>query len=226
MPGHPNIVTVRDFFATEGEDKYVLVTEDVPGQALKLHIEKHPLALTIDQKLRIAKDLLQALKHLEESSVVHRNITPSNILVGTDGRSRLSGFDYARSGTDRSRTIAGEIVDDLEPAYLPPELHGEPGAASAASDMFSVGLVLYELFTGVKPFATFDEMFSLEAKFPMKPSEQAPDILPLFDSFIQKLCTFDPADRPSATDILNQYLEILASSEVEASEAASSSEKK
>jgi serine/threonine protein kinase len=61
MPGHPGIVGVRDFFGTEHEDRYVLVTEDVPGQALRLHIDKPNLALTLDQKLRVAGDLLNAL---------------------------------------------------------------------------------------------------------------------------------------------------------------------
>ena len=118
MSGHPGIVAVREFFASEGEDKYFLVTEDVPGQALRLHIEKPALALTLDQKLSIAGDLLHALSHLAANKVVHRNISPSNILVGTDGRVRVTGFDFARPGTDHSRTIAQEIVDDLEPKYL------------------------------------------------------------------------------------------------------------
>ena len=103
-----------------------LVTEDVPGQALRVHIEKPTLALTFDQKTTIAGDLLNALVHLQANKVVHRNISPANILVGTDGRMRLTGFDFARAGADRSRTIAQEIVDDLEPAYMAPEVHGEP----------------------------------------------------------------------------------------------------
>lgn len=61
MPGHPGIVAVREFFASESEDKYFLVTEDVPGQALRLHIEKPTLALTLDQKINIANDLLHGL---------------------------------------------------------------------------------------------------------------------------------------------------------------------
>ena len=76
--------------------------------------------------------------------MVHRNLTPSTLLLGTDGHLRIIGFDFARAGTDRSRTIAQEIVDDLEPMYQAPETFREPANASPASDMFSVGLVLYE----------------------------------------------------------------------------------
>jgi serine/threonine protein kinase len=197
LPGHPGIVGVRDFLETEGGDQYVLVTEDVPGQALRVYLEKPALALTFDQKTRIAIDLLHALGHLLEHDVVHRNLTPGNILVGTDGRMRLAGFDFARAGTDRSRTIAQEIVDDLEPAYMAPELHGDPGAASPASDLFSAGLLLYELFAGEKPFATFAEMFNEAAIFPVMPSAHRPDLPRGFDAWIQRLCTFDPDDRPT-----------------------------
>jgi serine/threonine protein kinase len=208
MPGHPSVVGVRDFFATEGEDRYILVTEDVPGQALRVHIEKPALALTFDQKTRIAADLFNALNHLQSNKVVHRNISPSNILVGTDGRMRLTGFDFARGGADRSRTIAQEIIDDLEPAYMAPEVHGEPSAASPSSDIFSVGLVLYELFTGEKPFATFTEMFDQTGVFAVKPSEHRPDLPNGFDEWLQKLCTFDPDERPTAATTLTE-LQIL-----------------
>ncbi len=209
MPGHPSIVGIREFFTSEGEDKYFLVTEDVPGQALRVHIEKPMMALTLDQKITIAGDLLNALGHLQKHNVVHRNISPSNILVGTDGRVRLAGFDYARPGTDNSRTIAQEIVDDLEPKYMAPEIHGEPGAATPASDMFSVGLVLYELFTGERPFKTHAELFQQKAIFAQKPSALRPELAKGFDAWLQKLCTFEPGDRPTPAWALTELKVLL-----------------
>ncbi len=209
MPGHPSIVGVREFFTSEGEDKYFLVTEDVPGQALRVHIEKPTLALTLDQKNTIASDLLTALGHLQTHKVVHRNIAPSNVLVGTDGRVRLAGFDFARPGTDHSRTIAHEIVDDLEPKYMAPELHGEPGAATHASDIFSVGLVLYELFTGERPFKTHTELFEQRAIFAVKPGALRPELPKGFDSWLQTLCTFEPGERPTPIEALNEFALLL-----------------
>ncbi|AUX39745.1 protein kinase [Sorangium cellulosum] len=197
MPGHPSIVGVRDFFPSEARDKYFLVTEDVPGQALRVHIEKATLALTLDQKNTIAADLLNALVHLQAHKVVHRNISPSNILVGTNGRVRLTGFDFARPGTDHSRSIAQEIVDDLEPKYMAPEIHGEPGAATPSSDIFSVGLVLCELFTGERPFKTHTELFEQKAVFAVKPSAVRPELPKGLDTWLQKLCTFEPDQRPT-----------------------------
>ncbi len=209
MPGHPGIVGVRDFFPSEAEDKYFLVTEDVPGQALRVHIEKPTLTLTLDQKMRVAGDVINALVHLQANKVVHRNISPSNILVGTDGRVRLTGFDFARPGTEHSRTIAQEIVDDLEPRYMAPEIHGEPGAATPASDLFSVGLVLYELFTGERPFNTPTELFEQNAVFAVKPSAVRPELPKGFDEWLQKLCAFEPDQRPTPAWALAQLRSIL-----------------
>ena len=197
MPGHPGIIDARDFFATEAEDRCVLVTEDIPGQALRLHIDKANLALTLDQKMRVAGDLLNALDHAHKHEVIHRNLSPSTILVGTDGRVRLTGFDFARAGTDRSRTIAHEIIDELEPTYLAPELHGEPSAASPASDIFTAGLILYELFTGEKPFGGATQVFDHGGVFPTKPSKLRAELPEGFDEWLQRLCTFEPDKRPT-----------------------------
>jgi serine/threonine protein kinase len=208
-PGHPGIVGVRDFFPSEAEDKYFLVTEDVAGQALRVHIAKPTLALTLDQKNTVAVDLLNALVHLAQHEVVHRNISPANVLVGTNGRARLTGFDFARPGTDHSRTIAQEIVDDLEPKYMAPEIHGEPAAATPVSDLFSLGLVLYELFTGEQPFKTHNELFNQNAVFATKPSAARPELPEGFDVWLQKLCTYEPGDRPSAAGALTELKLLL-----------------
>ena len=108
LPGHPNVLTVRDFFPNEDEDRLILVTEDVAGHALRQHIKKSALALTFDQKIAVVRDILTALDHAHRSEpqVVHRNVTPDAVLVSASGRALLCGFDYARAGRDRSTTIA------------------------------------------------------------------------------------------------------------------------
>ncbi|HJL02365.1 MAG TPA: protein kinase [Polyangiaceae bacterium LLY-WYZ-15_(1-7)] len=208
MPGHPGIMTVRDFFPTEHEDRYILVTEDVAGQALRLHIDKPNLALTVDQKLRVAADLLDALSHAHQHEVVHRNLTPSTMLLGAQGRLRLIGFDFARAGTNRSLTIAHEIVDELEPLYQAPEVYRDPAKASPASDVFAAGLVLYELFVGERAFDGPTEVFDHEAKFASKPS-QAGVVPPALDEWLQRLCAFEPGDRPTAAAAAEQLAALL-----------------
>jgi serine/threonine protein kinase len=125
LPAHPNILGARDFFPGEDEDYYVLVLDDLAGQALRQHIDKPQLALTLGQRLQLAVDLLIGLAHAHQHAVVHRNLHPGALFVGPDNRLRIGDFEYARAGSDRSRTIAGDILDDLEPAYRAPEVANE-----------------------------------------------------------------------------------------------------
>jgi serine/threonine protein kinase len=210
LPGHPFIAGAKSFFATEGEDRFVLVTDDVSGQALRLHIDKPTLALTLDQKLRVARELLEALAFCHDHEVIHRNLSPDTILLGSDGHIHLTGFDHARAGIDRSRTIAREIIDELNPDYAAPETWREPANASPASEVFGAGLVLYELFTGRRPFASPTELFDQSGIFPARPSAYRAEVASTLDDWLQRLCAFDPDERPSAGAALADLDRVLA----------------
>ena len=215
LPTHRSIQAARDFFPTESEDRYVLVVEDMSGQALRLHIERADLALTFDQKIRVARDLLSGLSHAHAHDVIHRNICPSTILFGIDGQSRLINFEYARGGADRTATIAHDIIDELESDYQALECQtdagGHPGNATGASDMFSTGVVLYELFTGERPYGNASEMLDQSCVFAVAPSKHQPDLPDGFDEWLQKICSYDKDKRPSAKEALAQLEKILAS---------------
>ena len=199
LPGHPNILAVRDFFPNEDENQFVLVTEDVAGHALRQHITKASLSLTFDQKIAIVRDMLAALNHAHSSDpqVVHRNLTPDAVLVGESGRALLCGFDYARTGKGLFSTIAEEIVDELDPIYQAPECDKDPSQASVASDLYAAGLVFYELLVGEPAWRSVDEMMDKDAIFPVKPSELKPELKSEFDEWLQTLCAFDVEDRPA-----------------------------
>ena len=212
LPGHPNILTVRDFFANEDENQFVLVTEDVAGQALRQHIAKASLSLTFDQKIAIVRDVLAALNHAHRSEpqVVHRNLTPDAVLVGESGRALLCGFDYARRGRGEFSTIAEAIVDELNPIYQAPECDKDPSQASVASDLYAAGLVFYELLVGEPAWTSVDDMMDKDAIFPVKPSELKPELRVEFDEWLQGLCAFDAEDRPANAAIaLARFNEIV-----------------
>lgn len=195
MPTHSNVLTVREFFETEDHDRWVLVTEDVAGQALRQHLIKTKLALTFDQKLQIMRDILAALDHAHKYEVIHRNLTPDAVIVTKGGHVRVTAFDFARVGKNRTSTIADQIIDDLVEAYQAPECFKDPSQASIASDLYSVGLIFYQLLTGEIPFENVDQMMEADGKFPIKPSELKPDLPKGFDEWLQKFCEFDPEDR-------------------------------
>ncbi|CAD5370099.1 Serine/threonine protein kinase [Rubrivivax sp. A210] len=203
LPLHPNIVAARDFFPTDDDKSFILILDDAPGQALTVHMARPQLTLTLDQKWRVAKDLLAALTHAHHHGVVHRNLAPGAILIGQDGTTRITDFDFAKPSADRSLTIAADIIDLVERAYVAPEAFREPGAASTASDIFSAGVILYELFTAERPFAGDPTtVWDRAGEFLSKPSALRPELNDAFDAWLQSLCAFDEHQRPPASSAL------------------------
>lgn len=209
MPTHANVLAVKDLFVSDDEDKVVLVTEDLPGQALRLHINKVSMALTFDQKLQVMRDVLSALDHAHRHEVIHRNLTPDAILLTKGGQARVTDFDFARVGKNRTSTIADQVVDDLDAVYQAPECFKDPTQASIASDLYAAGLIFYELLTGELPFESVDQMMEADGKFPIKPSEHKPDLPKGIDEWLQKFCEFDPEERQTSAAIARKALDDL-----------------
>lgn len=211
MPTHANVLAVKDLFVNDDENMVVLVTEDLPGQALRLHISKASLALTFNQKLQVMRDMLSALDHAHRHEVIHRNLTPDAILVTKGGQSRVTDYDYARVGKNRTSTIASLIEEDLAKEelekYQAPECVKYPDQASIASDLYSAGVIFFELLTGELPFESVDQMMEADGKFPMKPSEHQPNLQNGIDEWLQKLCEFDPEDRYISAAIARKALD-------------------
>lgn len=224
MPTHANILAVKDLFVSDEEDRVVLVTEDLPGQALRQHIKKSTLALTFDQKLEVMRNVLSALDHAHKHEVIHRNLTPDAVVVTKGGQARVTGFDFARVGKNRTSTIADQIVEDLDSAYQSPECYRQPTEASIASDLYSVGLIFYELITGEQAFENIDQMMEADGKFPIPPSEAKTDLPKGFDAWLQKFCEFDPEDRHSSAAVARKGLDdiILPEAKDESAEDVSS----
>ncbi|MBK1654920.1 methylation-associated defense system protein kinase MAD6 [Allochromatium vinosum] len=224
LPTHANLLAVKDLFRTEDEDRVVLVTEDLPGQALRQHIKKPALALTFDQKLQVMRDVLAGLDQAHRHEVIHRNLTPDAILVIKGGQARVTAFDFARVGKNRDSTIADQVVDDLDPNYQPPECYRDPSQASIASDLYAAGLIFYELLTGERPFAGVDQMLEADGCFPIKPSEHKPDLPKGFDDWLQTFCAFDPESRHLSAAIARKALDDLILPEARDDAASASSE--
>jgi serine/threonine protein kinase len=218
MPSHANILKVKEIITDEESGTVILVTEDIPGQSLRLHITKTSQALTFDQKLEVMRDVLAGLDHAHHYEVIHRNLTPDAILVSRGGGTRLTNFDYARVGKHRSGTIAGLIVEELQKddreLYQAIECIKEPAKASIASDIYSAGIVFYELLTGEKPFETIDQMMEADCHFPSKATELKPDLPKGIDEWLQKFCAADPEDRYASAAIAKKELDAVIFPEI------------
>jgi len=147
---HPHIVDIFDVVADE-QNNVAMVMEFVDGIDLTA-ITRHKPALPMAPELAISivRPIASALAHAHDSGVVHRDIKPANILMGLDGAVKLTDFGIARGDEDAALTRPGDFLGT--PAYVPPEqARGKP--VGPAADQYALGVVLYQLMTGIKPFA-------------------------------------------------------------------------
>lgn len=143
---HPNIVNIHDVGA-EGE-VYYLVMEFVDGQDLKTFIKKHA-PVPPEKALPILQQVASALAHAHKNNIVHRDVKPHNIMMTADGRAKLADFGIARETSAATITYTDTIMGSVH--YISPEqARGE--AAGPRSDIYSLGVVAYELLTGDLPF--------------------------------------------------------------------------
>ncbi|HEY4190550.1 MAG TPA: Stk1 family PASTA domain-containing Ser/Thr kinase [Candidatus Limnocylindrales bacterium] len=189
---HPNVVQVYDF----GEDASgpYIVMELVEGQDLAAILRDNgPLAPR--QAARIAADAARALQVAHFRGIVHRDVKPSNILVGRDGRVHVADFGIARAMSESQVTLPGTTMGSVH-YFSPEQARGEP--ATAASDIYSLGIVLFETLTGQRPFSGDGAAAIALARLtttPPRPSALRSSVPPELDTIVQRAMALEPADR-------------------------------
>ena len=149
---HPNIVSIQDQGWNEGGPPAVfLVMELVEGSTLRDYVNEKG-SLTVEQTFQIVTPVLSALSAAHRIGIIHRDIKPENILISKDGRIKVADFGLARNITMGQTMTAESSVVLGSVSYLSPE-QVQRGVADARSDIYAVGIVLFEMLTGSKPYS-------------------------------------------------------------------------
>ncbi|MDM5189568.1 Stk1 family PASTA domain-containing Ser/Thr kinase [Bacillus sp. DX4.1] len=202
---HPNIVNMYDVGEEDGI--YYLVMEYVPGQTLKQYINQRGL-LPIGEALDIMEQLTSAMAHAHHFEIVHRDIKPHNILIRSDGIVKVTDFGIAMA-TNGATTIThtNSVLGSVH--YLSPE-QARGGIANKQSDIYSLGIVMFELLTGRPPFsgesAVAIALKHLQNETP-SPKRWNPDIPQSVENIILKATAKDPFHRYQSVNAMKRDIE-------------------
>lgn len=198
---HPNIVNIYDVGISG--DLHYIVMEYVPGKTLKDKIKQEG-HLSVDESLRIAKDIASALSHAHANNLVHCDIKPHNILMMPDGSAKVADFGIARAVTESTMTYSGNVVGSVH--YFSPE-QARGTKVTPKSDVYSLGIVLYEMLTGQLPF-TGETPVSVAVKQvqeePVPVRKLDPSIPPVVEALVSRAMSKDPNMRPTSAEFVRE----------------------
>src|SRR6202453_4657677 len=200
---HPNIVAIFD--RGEWNGTYYIAMEYVAGRSLK-EIVRERGALEPAAAIDIVVQILQAARFAHKRGVIHRDLKPHNVIIDEEGRARVTDFGIARAGAS-DMTLTGSIMGTAQ--YLSPE-QAQGLVVSAASDLYSVGVILYELLTGAVPFEGETAVaiaFKQVSAEPLAPSALRPGLPASLDAVVLRALAKDPAQRYADADALIAALE-------------------
>ena len=193
---HPNVVSVYD--RGEYDGTYYIAMEYLPGRTLK-EVIREDAPLDQLRAIDYAIQILEAAAFAHRRGVIHRDFKPHNVMVGPDGRLKVTDFGIARAGASEM-TETGSIMGTAQ--YLSPE-QAQGQRVAAPSDLYSIGVILYEMITGRVPFAG-DSAVSIALKHvgeqPPRMTEFRRDVHPRLEQAVGRALLKDPAQRYASAD--------------------------
>jgi len=199
---HPNIAALHTAFTADNQ--LVMIMEYVEGTTLAERLEHGPIPAA--QAVNYIDQVLNALSYAHQQHVIHRDIKPANMMLTSQGVVKLMDFGIARAGGEHSLTMTGTTLGSL--GYMSPEqVKGE--ATDARSDLYSVGVSLYEMVTGQRPFQASSDYSIMAAhvkETPKPPIELHPGLPEALNEIILMAIAKDPAQRFQTADAFRNAL--------------------
>ena len=206
---HPNIAGLHT--ALRLDNQLLMVMEFVEGRTIEARLKEGPVPP--GEAVGYICAALSALGYAHERGVVHRDIKPANMMVTPDGRLKLMDFGIAKAVADRGLTMAGTTLGSL--FYMSPEQVKGSGDLDGRSDLYSVGVSLYEMVTGKRPFqggSDYSVMVAHLEQMPVPPIEIAPTLLPALNEIILTAIQKDRENRFQSAQAFRAALESVAPS--------------
>jgi len=205
---HPSVITIFDVVEVPDEDSFHIVMEYVEGQGLDSRMrERGPMKLS--EVAPLVAQIASALDHLHARGIVHRDVKPGNVLVTAEGRVKITDFGIARS-EDPGATLDTDVYGT--PYYMAPEqIQGRP--VDARTDVFALGVVVYEMLTGTRPFpgSTVAEVaHRIVYGVPAEPEVDGKPLSAAVREVLQQALAKDPADRFPTAGALAAAVQDLA----------------
>lgn len=201
---HPNIVTVHDFGFHD--DQLFIVMEYIPGKDLKTILRQRG-RYTVEEAIPLIVQACAGIGYAHRAGLVHCDVKPHNMIVTPDGRLKVTDFGIARALSTIMPDERADVVWGSPQYFSPEQAAGE--APSPASDVYSLGVVLYEMITGALPFnaPTSQELARLHLEeYAIPPREYIPDIPPALEEIVLKVLSKEPAARYRTADQLGRVL--------------------
>ncbi|MET3850228.1 Stk1 family PASTA domain-containing Ser/Thr kinase [Paenibacillus sp. OAE614] len=201
---HSNVVSIYD--VGQEDDIHYIVMEYVEGHNLD-EIIKERAPLQVDEAVRIASQICDALDHAHQNQIIHRDIKPHNIMIGRNGRVKVTDFGIARAVTSTTITQTGSVVGSVH--YFSPE-HAKGVVTGEKSDLYSLGIVLYQMLTARLPFLG-ESPISVALKHLQEEFEEPREVNPLIpqsvENIILKSMRKNPQERYQSAKEMLQDLE-------------------